>query len=55
MELSALSHLPGADESRANSLLKKELSDFCRKIVVLDDDPTGIQTVHGIYVYTDWE
>lgn len=24
------------------------------KIVVLDDDPTGIQTVHGIYVYTDW-
>lgn len=55
MELSALSHLPGADESRADSLLKEELSDFCRKIVVLDDDPTGIQTVHGIYVYTDWE
>lgn len=25
-----------------------------RKIIVLDDDPTGIQTVHGIYVYTDW-
>lgn len=25
------------------------------KIVVLDDDPTGIQTVHGIYVYTDWD
>lgn len=25
-----------------------------RKIVVLDDDPTGIQTVHDIYVYTDW-
>lgn len=24
------------------------------KIVVLDDDPTGIQTVHGVYVYTDW-
>ena len=24
------------------------------KIVVLDDDPTGIQTVHGVNVYTDW-
>ncbi|NLG85641.1 MAG: hydroxyacid dehydrogenase [Firmicutes bacterium] len=26
-----------------------------RKIVVLDDDPTGIQTVHGINVYTSWD
>lgn len=25
-----------------------------RKIVVLDDDPTGVQTVSGIHVYTDW-
>ena len=25
------------------------------KIAVLDDDPTGIQTVHDVYVYTDWE
>lgn len=25
-----------------------------RKIIVLDDDPTGVQTVHDIYVYTDW-
>ena len=25
------------------------------KIVVLDDDPTGTQTVHGVNVYTDWE
>lgn len=24
------------------------------KIVVLDDDPTGVQTVHDVYVYTDW-
>lgn len=26
-----------------------------KKIVVLDDDPTGVQTVHGVSVYTDWE
>ncbi len=25
-----------------------------RKIVVLDDDPTGVQTVHDVSVYTDW-
>lgn len=24
------------------------------KIVVLDDDPTGVQTVHGVSVYTNW-
>lgn len=35
-------------------LLLEELGYFERKIVVLDDDPTGIQTVHGVYVYTDW-
>lgn len=26
-----------------------------RKIIVLDDDPTGTQTVHGVPVFTDWE
>ena len=26
-----------------------------RKIVVLDDDPTGIQTVHGCLLITDWK
>ena len=25
------------------------------KMVVLDDDPTGVQTVHGIHVYTSWD
>ena len=32
----------------------KVLKDFSKKIVVLDDDPTGVQTVHGVPVYTDW-
>ena len=26
-----------------------------RKIIVLDDDPTGVQAVHGIYVFTDFK
>lgn len=34
--------------------LGQELRQLNHKIVVLDDDPTGVQTVHGIYVYTNW-
>lgn len=26
-----------------------------KKIIVLDDDPTGVQTVHGVYVLTRWD
>ncbi len=26
-----------------------------KKIIVLDDDPTGVQTVHDINVYTNWD
>ena len=36
-------------------LLRAEYDRFGGKIVVLDDDPTGSQTVHDIYVYTDWK
>ena len=28
---------------------------FDRQVMVLDDDPTGVQTVHDISVVTDWE
>ncbi|MCJ0196710.1 hydroxyacid dehydrogenase [Clostridioides difficile] len=43
------------DEDRLNELLADELKYLDRKIVVLDDDPTGVQTVHDISVYTDWD
>ncbi|MFK4998611.1 four-carbon acid sugar kinase family protein [Bacillus sp. N9] len=33
---------------------KQERESFTHKIIVLDDDPTGVQTVHGIPVFTDW-
>ncbi|CEG26453.1 four-carbon acid sugar kinase family protein, partial [Bacillus sp. B-jedd] len=26
-----------------------------RKMIVLDDDPTGVQTIHGLSVYTSWD
>lgn len=38
----------------ANELFDEVSRDFSCKWVVLDDDPTGIQTVNGISVYTDW-
>ncbi len=37
-----------------DELFEKEYLDFTKKVIVLDDDPTGIQTVHDVDVYTDW-
>lgn len=43
------------DEAYIDGLLKKEIEANNKKIVVLDDDPTGVQTVHDISVYTNWD
>lgn len=43
------------DEEKAEQLLSQAMEGFLAKIVVLDDDPTGVQTVHDVSVYTDWE
>ena len=37
-----------------HSGLAAELAANADKLVVLDDDPTGVQTVHDVSVYTDW-
>ena len=42
------------DETMVDIALYDALKAFGKKIVVLDDDPTGVQTVHDISVYTDW-
>ncbi len=55
LDLSILSKYPPPDDNAAGKLLKEKLRGLQRKIVVLDDDPTGVQTVHGVSVYTDWE
>ncbi len=39
----------------ADEEIQKALIGFDSKIVVLDDDPTGVQTVHDIPVYTAWD
>ena len=43
------------DADKAEMLLSQAMEGFHKKLVVLDDDPTGVQTVHDVYVYTDWE
>lgn len=42
------------DHESVQKALQAALSTLHRKVVVLDDDPTGVQTVHGVYVYTSW-
>ncbi len=54
LDFSVISQLPPADDAAAEKLIAAALPKLNKKIVVLDDDPTGVQTVHGISVYTDW-
>ena len=49
-----LASFPPVDEAAVDAALAQEIRDNDAKIVVLDDDPTGVQTVHDISVYTNW-
>lgn len=46
--------IPRVDENFYRARLAADLKNFSRKVIVLDDDPTGVQTVNNISVYTDW-
>lgn len=45
---------PAYDMEKVDRLLRESLKRLDKKIIVLDDDPTGVQTVHDVFVYTDW-
>lgn len=49
-----LGNIQAVDTQIVKDMLASQLADLNKKIIVLDDDPTGVQTVHGISVYTDW-
>ncbi len=49
-----LNRYPSVDEAGIDGMLQKEIESSGIKLLVLDDDPTGVQTVHDISVYTDW-
>ena len=40
--------------SDALERIGREISESGRRVAVLDDDPTGTQTVHGVPVLTTW-
>ena len=49
-----LGSYPPPETSQIDAQLKREIARSRKKIVVIDDDPTGVQTVFGVSVYTDW-
>jgi uncharacterized protein YgbK (DUF1537 family) len=48
------SYIKPVNTNAVDEILQMELKNINKKIIVLDDDPTGVQTVHDISVYTDW-
>lgn len=49
-----LDRLPTYANTEVHCNWRKAVGTYGQKVVVLDDDPTGVQTVHDVYVYTDW-
>lgn len=54
LQVDVLTGYRQVDEAKVDRLLAEEIKNNTKKIVVLDDDPTGVQTVHDISVYTNW-
>ena len=50
-----LKEFPAVDTAAVDALLRREIEADDTKFIVLDDDPTGVQTVHDISVYTSWD
>lgn len=46
---------PKPQRTRLEARLEAALAQSRRKVVVLDDDPTGTQTVHGVEVLVRWD
>ena len=55
MPVNLLNNYNEYDITKLNDLYDQAMNNFNHKIIVLDDDPTGIQKVHGIHVYTDYD
>ncbi len=49
-----LDRLPDEWPQDLRAAIKKQVSAGGRKVVVLDDDPTGTQTIHNLPVLTEW-
>ena len=49
-----LTDLPPAWSEDLLPTIRQEIAQSGRRVVVLDDDPTGTQTSHGVLVVTEW-
>jgi len=54
LQQTLLDRLPAEWPANLSLAIQSLIRKSGRKVVVLDDDPTGTQTVHGIYVLTEW-
>lgn len=54
MNISVFESFPKLHYPNLLADLKKSVQEDKHKIVVLDDDPTGVQTLHDVPVFTDW-
>ena len=50
-----LQTFPTVDEEAVDRQLQELIAADETMFIVLDDDPTGVQTVHDISVFTDWK
>lgn len=55
LTLDILNSYQNMDMAKINEKLKIALNQLGRIIIVLDDDPTGVQLVHDVSVYTTWD
>jgi len=55
MKIDVFERYPKIDEAKVDELLLAEIAKDDTKLVILDDDPTGVQTVHDVLVLTHWD
>ena len=55
LPVSVLEQYPLPDLAEVERLLDAEIGQNRVKLIVLDDDPTGTQSVHDVPVYTCWD
>lgn len=55
LPINALGAYSSSGAAEIEKLYHEALGKINKKIVVLDDDPTGVQTVHDVFVYTSWD
>ena len=54
LSVNVLTDVKPVDTAKVDEMLSIALAGLDKKIIALDDDPTGVQTVNNVYWYTDW-